>query len=287
MTRRTDIDLNLFLTLDAIYRSGSLTQAAAELGVSQPAISQALSRLRQHFDDPLFVRSGRGVAPTPLAKSVIGRVQDALSMLGATVSEGLSFDPALSDRMLTIVASAGVESLLLAGFPGWLRSSAPGVHIRFQSDDKSADLVLSHQRPAASDCQVARELAKSGWSVVMADGSEPSLKAWSMAVYQSSSHVDVDSETSGVEVQSGEITRREVLVTSGSYDSAAAVVAAGQACLTLPTLLAEPLAARFNLQIRPLPFHMEPFSLWLSTRTTADPAVAWLSEQLAEYYQLL
>ncbi|MEK9711336.1 MAG: LysR family transcriptional regulator [Thalassolituus sp.] len=287
MTRHSDIDLNLFLVFDAVYRSGSLTQAAAELGVSQPAISQALSRLRQHFDDPLFVRSGRGVAPTPLAKSVIGRVQDALSMLGATVSEGLSFDPALSDRMLTISASAGVESLLLAGFPGWLRSRAPGMHLRFSSDVKSADIVLPLKRPIATDGQTVRKLSKSGWSVVMAEGSEPSLKAWSMAVYQAASHVDVDPGTSGLEVQSGEITRREVLVTSGSYDSAAAVVAAGQACLTLPTLLAEPLAERFYLQIRPLPFHMEPLTLWLSARTTADPAVAWLSEQLAEYYQLL
>ena len=287
MSRRSDIDLNLFLVFDAVYRSGSLTQAAVDLGVSQPAVSQALGRLRQHFDDPLFVRSGRGVVPTPLAKSVIVRVQDALSMLGATVTEGLSFDPASSDRTLTIVTSAGIESLLMAGFPAWLRARAPGVQLRFEPDESAADIVVSFQRPMAFDRQSVRELAKSGWSVVMAEGSEPSLKPWSMATYQEASHVDVATGVTGYVVGSGEVTRRQVLVISGSYDSSAAVVAGGNECLTLPSLLADALAARFGLQIRPLPFHMEPLSLWLSTKTTTDPAVEWLSEQWAEYYQLL
>ena len=72
------IDLNLFVVFDVIYREGNLTRAAEQLNLSQPAVSHALGRLRECFNDPLFERAGRGVAPTPLAKAIIGRVRTAL-----------------------------------------------------------------------------------------------------------------------------------------------------------------------------------------------------------------
>jgi len=72
-----DIDLNLLRAFDAVLREGSVTAAGARLGLSQPALSNALSRLRRLLDDPLFVRTPRGMRPTPFAQRLAAPLQQA------------------------------------------------------------------------------------------------------------------------------------------------------------------------------------------------------------------
>ena len=84
----TMIDLNLFRVFDAIYLERNLTLAGRRLGVSQPAVSNALGRLRGHYDDPLFVRHGRQMRPTALAERIVPKVRQALVMLGETLEPG-------------------------------------------------------------------------------------------------------------------------------------------------------------------------------------------------------
>jgi len=79
------IDLNLYRVFDAVYRERNLTLAGRRLGVSQPAVSNALARLRMHYNDPLFIRHGREMRPTALAERIVPRVQQALVMLGETL----------------------------------------------------------------------------------------------------------------------------------------------------------------------------------------------------------
>jgi DNA-binding transcriptional LysR family regulator len=77
------IDLNLFVVLDAIFSEGGITRASEKLHLTQPAVSHALNRLRRLFDDPLFVREGRSLAPTPLARGLIEPVRAALARAGS------------------------------------------------------------------------------------------------------------------------------------------------------------------------------------------------------------
>jgi len=72
--RLNKVDLNLFVVFDTIYKEGNLTRAADILNITQPAVSNALSRLRTTFDDPLFVRTPQGMTPTPMAQNIIGDV---------------------------------------------------------------------------------------------------------------------------------------------------------------------------------------------------------------------
>jgi DNA-binding transcriptional LysR family regulator len=81
------IDLNLFTVLDAIYSEGGVSRAAVKLNLTQPAVSHALGRLRLLFEDPLFVRQGQALVPTPLTRSVIEPVRDALRSLTVTLAE--------------------------------------------------------------------------------------------------------------------------------------------------------------------------------------------------------
>ena len=94
----SSFDLNLFVVLNAIYTEGSLTKAANVVGITQPAVSNALSRLREKFDDELFVRTGSGMVPTQKTENIIKDVQSALTLMQISVNEPDGFDPKLSKR---------------------------------------------------------------------------------------------------------------------------------------------------------------------------------------------
>src|SRR3546814_7165961 len=96
------VDLNLFRVFDALFRSGSLTQAAAQLHLTQPAISNAIARLRVQFDDPLFVRDGRRVAATPRARAAAPEISAALQVLQQTLALPQVFDAASTSRRFVL-----------------------------------------------------------------------------------------------------------------------------------------------------------------------------------------
>ena len=89
-------DLNLFVIMNSIYTEGSLTKAAEVVGITQPAVSNALSRLREKFDDDLFVRTGSGMVPTQKTENIIKDIQNALQLMQKSVNEPDEFDPATS-----------------------------------------------------------------------------------------------------------------------------------------------------------------------------------------------
>ena len=94
----SSFDLNLFVILNAIYTEGSLTKAAEVVGITQPAVSNALSRLRDKFNDDLFVRTGSGMVPTQKTENMINDVQSALTLIQQSVNEPDAFDPASTKR---------------------------------------------------------------------------------------------------------------------------------------------------------------------------------------------
>ena len=98
----SSFDLNLFVILNAIYTEGSLTKAAEVVGITQPAVSNALSRLREKFNDDLFIRTGSGMVPTQKTENIIKDIQNALSLMQLSVNEPDTFDPKISNRTFTI-----------------------------------------------------------------------------------------------------------------------------------------------------------------------------------------
>ena len=86
-------DLNLFIAFDVIYTERNLTKAGEVLGITQPAVSNALSRLRETFDDDLFTRTSKGMVPTAVAQNIIEDVRSALSLFRNTISAAETFNP--------------------------------------------------------------------------------------------------------------------------------------------------------------------------------------------------
>jgi DNA-binding transcriptional LysR family regulator len=94
----SSFDLNLFVILNAIYTEGSLTKAAEVVGITQPAVSNALSRLREKFNDDLFVRTGSGMVPTQKTENIIKDIQNALTLMQHSVNEPDTFDEKTTAR---------------------------------------------------------------------------------------------------------------------------------------------------------------------------------------------
>src|ERR1700741_3381918 len=93
-----DVDLNLLRVFDAVLHERGVTPAAARLGLTQPAVSNALARLRGLFGDPLFLRPPGGMDATPFARELAGPVRQALALLESALAHGPGFEPASSTR---------------------------------------------------------------------------------------------------------------------------------------------------------------------------------------------
>lgn len=126
----TEFDLNLLVVFEAVLAEGSISRAAGRLDLSQPAVSNALARMRKATGDRLFVRLGNAVAPTPYAQGIAGPIRQALAGIRNSLAESRGFDPATSERSFAIYVTDLGEAYFLPTLLARLSAIAPGVRIR-------------------------------------------------------------------------------------------------------------------------------------------------------------
>jgi DNA-binding transcriptional LysR family regulator len=124
-----DVDLNLLRVFDAVLRDKGVTSAAARLGLTQPAVSNALARLRAVFGDALFVRTAAGMDPTPFARELAEPVRQALALLESALAHGPGFDPATSTRAFRFYMSDLGQIEFLPPLVERVQRAAPGVRL--------------------------------------------------------------------------------------------------------------------------------------------------------------
>lgn len=122
-------DLNLLRVFDALMREQNVSRAAERLALSQPAVSNALNRLRELLDDPLLVRVGRSMQPTPRAQALETPIRAALQQLEQSLSAGDVFDPASSRQHFSIAVTDYVELICMPRLLEQLSQQAPGMRI--------------------------------------------------------------------------------------------------------------------------------------------------------------
>lgn len=127
-----NLDLNLLVTLDVLLREQNVTRAAEHLGLSQPAVSAALGRLRRHFGDELLVRRGNRYEATPLALRLAERTPPALASVTKVFDAAPEFDPGSMDREFTLIVSDYAAAVLGPVLVAVVAEQAPGVRIRLQ-----------------------------------------------------------------------------------------------------------------------------------------------------------
>jgi DNA-binding transcriptional LysR family regulator len=147
-----EIDLNLLLVFDAVWRHRHISRAAIELNTSQPTVSNALRRLRDFTRDALFVRSGSGMEPTPFAEQLATDWCNGLSSVRRGLGRRSGFDIATDKRTFTIVMSDIAEAVILPHLLNACRESAPGIF--FSTIQLSMDQTLPALRTGAVDLAV-------------------------------------------------------------------------------------------------------------------------------------
>lgn len=137
------LDLNLLVALDALLELRSVSRAAERMNLTQPAMSAALSRLREYFGDQLLVVHGKAMYPTAFADSLLPQVREALGGIEALIATAASFDPATSERSFRIVASDYIAVSVLVPLVARLAEESPRIRLEILSpgDTSSADLA--------------------------------------------------------------------------------------------------------------------------------------------------
>ena len=290
------VDLNLVPALEALLRRRSVTRAAADVGLSQPAMSRALARLRELQDDPLMVRTPAGYVLTPRAEAIQPVLADAVSRLRDVFTAQL-FDPASERRTLRIAASDSQTVTLLPKVAARVASEAPGVDIRVEP--YGADLV-SRVESGALDLAFAlsstplppgahsEAVADDHLALVMRRDHPAAARRWSVQDYGRFDHVgitllgDGQSEIDALLADAG--VNRRIAVQTPHFMAALAIVASTDLVTTLSATLAHQFAQTFKLNVQPPPFGKRPFKLTLvsSHVRAADPFLVWFRQVVRE-----
>ena len=204
------IDVNLLVVFDTVYTEGGITMASRKLNLSQPAVSHALGRLRDLLGDPLFERQGRGVAATPLARSIAGPIREALRTLQRTLGEAGSFDAATSERQFRVGMSPALEATVLAPLTVMFCALAPRsdlVSLRLDRRRLARDLAAGEVDVAIDILlpladSVPHERVMLDRLVVIAREDHPALRrlrrgAWNLETYLEQQHILVSSRRQG------------------------------------------------------------------------------------------
>ncbi|MDU3719098.1 MAG: transcriptional regulator LeuO, partial [Klebsiella michiganensis] len=126
------VDLNLLTVFDAVMQEQNITRAAHSLGMSQPAVSNAVSRLKVMFNDELFVRYGRGIQPTARAYQLFGSVRQALQLVQNELP-GSGFEPLSSERVFNLCVCSPLDNALTSVIFNKVGEIAPNIHLVFKS----------------------------------------------------------------------------------------------------------------------------------------------------------
>ncbi|WP_027896163.1 LysR family transcriptional regulator [Zestomonas thermotolerans] len=288
------VDLNLFVVFDAIYTEGNLTRAGQIVGITQPAVSNALARLRETFNDPLFVRTAQGMVPTPMAQNIIGPVRNALQLLRVSVQESRVFNPAQANKTFHISMTDLSEEILLPPLFQRLRRQAPGVRIESflakrretTSELAAGRLDFAVDAPLNTDPQVRHvKLLDDRYVCVMRKGHPLAKDKLSLDEYLSLTHIHISSRRSGlgyVDLALGKMgIQRKIALRSQHYLMATMVLRETDMAMTVP----ERLARRHDLHFVELPVSDVPpleTHLYWHESTDQDPANRWMREQLIE-----
>jgi DNA-binding transcriptional LysR family regulator len=261
--RAPKLDLNLFVVFEAIYDKRNLTRAAETLFITQPAVSNALARMRKAFADPLFVSTPTGMVPTPLSENIIGRVREALQLLETSATEGDVFVPAASERTFRVSMPDLTEAILLPALGEVLQQQAPGMRIEsyftprsevaaalatgkidFAIDVPLIDDPQLHQAPLGSDryaCMLRHDHPFAADTLTMDD-------------YLALGHIQVSSRRQGSGLVDAELhklgKRRQMQMRVQHYMVAPLIALRTDLALTAPVQLLQ----RYDARILELPF---------------------------------
>lgn len=290
------VNLNLLAAFEALFEEQSVTAAARRSGVTQPAMSNTLSQLRQLFDDPLFLRQRAGLSPTPRARQLIEPIRQGLKLLSSALSEP-EFEPRSSQRRFVIMASDYVELVLLPRLLRELSRRAPGVQLQVrpyglhQVPEElargEAELMLGFYSKVPTHHHEQR-LFQDEYVCVVRRGHPQVKSRLSLARYLQLSHVLVsaksDSPGSVDQALAALGKKRHVAVRVSHFLSVPVLIARTDFVAALDRRVAEVFAKPLGLKLFPPPLALPKGTIgqvW-HEQHDRDPGHVWLRTLIAE-----
>ena len=291
----SQVDLNLFVVLEAIYREGNVTRAGQQLNLTQPAISHALKRLRDLLQDPLFVRQGAHMMPTPFTRNMIEQVRQALHILEVHVSASRNFVPEHTRRNFHLSLWEYAEALILPLLLRRLTHAAPGMSITtsqvkrrdLETELASGSVDLAIDIPLTMSDRIRHKWLLNDPFVVIARHGHPAIAdKLDLNTYLGQRHIQVSSRRHGPSLIDIELSRRglrrQVFLRSQHNFPACVVVSTTDMLLTLPGRHAQLLNTSLMNQVLPFPLQaprLEAHLYWHES-VENDPANRWLREEI-------
>jgi len=286
----TAANLNLFVAFDALIAHGNVSRAARQVGVTQSAMSNSLRNLRALLGDPLFLRTSRGITPTPRARELAPPVREALRLLERTLGP-VAFDPATSTRTFTLMASDYVEFVLLPRLVAHVAQRAPAVQLRMlpwglqQVPDElargDADLMLGFYDKVPAHHR-EELLFEERYACIVRKGHPRVRGRLTLKTYVALQHVMVTQTagaTSGIDRALAALGHtRNVSLRVSHFLNVPTLVASTDYAAALSRRVAEPFAKLLPLQIfePPLELRISRVGMVWHESLDEDPAQRWM-----------
>lgn len=294
-----DLDLNLLVVLERLLAERSVSGAAGALGLTQPAVSNALRRLRNALGDDLLVRTPRGMEPTPFARALAEPLNGALATLAGALERRDSFDPATSRRAFRIAMTDIGEIYFMPVLVRTLAEAAPGVTVstvrgsaaalKEEMIDGSVDLAVG-LLPELKAGFFQRRLFTQRYVCLMRRGHPLARRPLTVERFAAAEHVMVVSQGTGHgavdELMQRQGIARRVRLTVPHFVAVGHIVAASDLLATVPEKLAARLVAPFGLVSQPHPVPLPPITLhlfWHSLRHR-EAGNRWLRQRFIDAF---
>ena len=291
-----ETDLNLFIAFDVIYTEKNLTKAGQVLGITQPAVSNALSRLRELFGDDLFIRTSKGMIPTPVANQIIKDVRSALSLIQNTISETEKFNPSIAEMTFKISIGDSSEYRLLPLLIKELAEIAPKIKVETYLTPRkdaprelaSGTIDFSIDPPVHSDPHLRHEKIYEEDYVMIVRKDHPilNLKEITIEDYLKLSHIHISNRKTGLGHVDMALYRlglsRDISLRAQHFLVAPYIVEQSDLAITTT----KGFAVDRDLAWRELPFEIEPLILHLYWHEAkdSDPSTKWMKDLMLKTY---
>jgi LysR family transcriptional activator of mexEF-oprN operon len=289
------VDLHLLIVFEVLMHERNLTRASEKLFLGQPAISHALARLREFFNDPLLIRTGRTMEPTKRALEIFEQLRPALDSMSNALSYAQAFDPATSKQTFRIGLSDDVECGLLPPLLKNLRQEAPNLIVvirrtnfllmpsQLESGEISVGVSYVMDLPANAKCRTLRSIN----TLVLRADERPGPLTLDEYCCRPHALVSFSGDLNGnIDRDFARIGRsRNVVLAVPQFNGLRSLLAGSEILATVPDYAADELISGGGLRAEPPPFDIAPSKLSMawSSAQDKDCAERWLRSKIFEF----
>lgn len=294
------MDLNLLRILLAIYETGNVTAAAKQLGISQPAASAALARLRHSLGDPLFIRSGAGMEATPRAQGIIERTREVIEIIDRDILSSPTFDPVSTEHEFVFCLSEVGEVVFLPALFERLRQVAPKARLRTISlapealteglHEGKVDAVLGYFPDLTAPNIYQQRLFSHDLTCMLRRGHPLAGKRLSLEDFSRLEHLQVRDGSRRQEMFEAYLANaginRNIVLQTSHYMSVPSIIEQSDLVVVLPRTVANLYSHIVNVQIVEPPIEIPRYDLkqFWHARVHQAPRSVWLRRLITELF---